>query len=99
MKIDFDLRNADDVQWTRKRSLPRQQIEGIILINREIEKINLINRTGYHVSCILLPLLHIDGSSAPSMIKTVGQERNNEHPKFLKLPLYFNLVSIGAWMA
>ena len=67
--------------------------------NREIEKINLINRTGYHVSCILLPLLHIDGSSAPSMIKTVGQERNNEHPKFLKLPLYFTLVSIGAWMA
>ena len=72
---------------------------GIILINQEIEKINLINRTGYHVSCILLPLLHIDGSSAPSMIKTVGQERNNEHPKFLKLRLYFDLVSIGGWMA
>lgn len=52
---------------------------GIILINREIEKINLIYRTGYHVSCILLPLLHIDGSSAPSMIKAVGQERNNEY--------------------
>ena len=85
--MDKEAQSASPADW------------GIILINREIEKINLINQTGYHVSCILLPLLHIDGSSAPSMIKTVGQERNNEHPKFLKLPLYFNLVSIGAWMA
>ena len=51
------MRNADDVQWTRKRSLPADW--GIILINREIEKIALFIGLAimYHVSSFLYSIL------------------------------------------
>ena len=59
MKIDFDLRNADDVQWTRKRSLPRQQIGGSSLLIGRLKRSTLFIGLAimYHVSSFLYSIL------------------------------------------
>ena len=53
------MRNADDVQWTRKRSMPRQQIEGIILIIGRLKRSTLLIGLAimYHVSSFLYSIL------------------------------------------